>query len=128
MAAIPACGPPGFAISCEKLVAQARLPAGRLILGGDHLGPHVWRKLPAEDAMRRAEEMIAQYVRAGFTKIHLDASMPCAGDPAILPDETVASRAARLAKIAEASCESGARAFLHHRHRSAGAGRRFARP
>jgi D-tagatose-1,6-bisphosphate aldolase subunit GatZ/KbaZ len=103
--------PAGFRDFVRDLVTQARLPQDRLILGGDHLGPHVWRKLPAEEAMRHAEEMIAQYVRAGFTKIHLDASMPCAGDPAILPDETVAGRAARLARIAEASCESGAPPF-----------------
>jgi D-tagatose-1,6-bisphosphate aldolase subunit GatZ/KbaZ len=70
----------------------------------------VWRKLPAEKAMGRAEEMIAQYAEAGFSKIHLDTSMPCAGDPEILSDETIAGRAARLARVAEASHE-GARPF-----------------
>ncbi len=39
--------------------------------------------------------------RAGFRKIHLDCSMSCAGDPAPLPDETVARRAARLCAVAE---------------------------
>ncbi|MGZ5920722.1 MAG: class II D-tagatose-bisphosphate aldolase non-catalytic subunit [Rhizomicrobium sp.] len=95
--------PAGFRDFVKGLVARAHLPPDRLILGGDHLGPHVWRKLPAEEAMRRAEEMIAQYAEAGFSKIHLDTSMPCSGDPEILPDETIARRAARLAKIAEAS-------------------------
>ncbi|HKD48093.1 MAG TPA: class II D-tagatose-bisphosphate aldolase, non-catalytic subunit, partial [Rhizomicrobium sp.] len=41
--------------------------------------------------------------KAGFSKIHLDASMPCANDPAILPDEIIAKRAARLAQVAESS-------------------------
>ena len=95
--------PAGFRDFVKGLAARAHLPPDRLILGGDHLGPHVWRKLPAEEAMRRAEEMIAQYAEAGFSKIHLDTSMPCSGDPEILPDETIARRAARLAKIAEAS-------------------------
>ena len=95
--------PAGFRDFVKGLAARAHLPLDRLILGGDHLGPHVWRKLPAEEAMRRAEEMIAQYAGAGFSKIHLDTSMPCSGDPEILPDETIAHRAARLAKIAEAS-------------------------
>ena len=103
--------PSGFRDFVKDLAARARLPPGRLILGGDHLGPHVWRKLPAEDAMRRAEEMIAQYAHAGFTKIHLDTSMPCAGDPEILPDEIIARRAARLAKVAEASHGEGVRPF-----------------
>ncbi|MES2294865.1 MAG: class II D-tagatose-bisphosphate aldolase, non-catalytic subunit [Pseudomonadota bacterium] len=95
--------PAGFRDFVKGLTARAHLPQDRLILGGDHLGPHVWRKLPAEEAMRRAEEMIAQYAEAGFSKIHLDTSMPCSGDPEILPDETIARRAARLAEIAEAS-------------------------
>ena len=46
---------------------------------------------------------------AGFGKIHLDASMPCSGDPAILPDEIIAARAARLAKIAETAHQDGPR-------------------
>ena len=93
--------PADFRDFVRAIAARAGFPAQRLILGGDHLGPHVWRKLPAEDAMARAEVMIAQYAEAGFTKIHLDTSMPCAGDPDILPDDIVAKRAARLAKVAE---------------------------
>ena len=100
--------PDGFRDFARAVTASAGLPADRLILGGDHLGPHVWRHLPAEDAMVKAEEMIAQYARAGFAKIHLDASMPCAGDPETLPDETIALRAAQLAKVAEASHAGGA--------------------
>jgi D-tagatose-1,6-bisphosphate aldolase subunit GatZ/KbaZ len=98
------------AFVCD-LAGRARLPDSRLLLGGDHLGPHVWRKLPAKEAMKHAEVMIAQYARAGFGKIHLDASMSCSGDPAILPDEIIAARAARLAKIAETSHQSGPRPF-----------------
>jgi D-tagatose-1,6-bisphosphate aldolase subunit GatZ/KbaZ len=101
--------PTDFRHFVKELVGRVRLPEDRLLLGGDHLGPHVWRKLSAEDAMKHAEVMIAQYVRAGFGKIHLDASMPCSGDPAALPDETIAGRAARLAKIAENSHQDGSR-------------------
>lgn len=86
-------------------VRTAGLPPERLILGGDHLGPNPWRQLPAAEAMVKAGDMIAEYVRAGFTKIHLDASMSCAGDPAQLPDETVARRAAHLCAIAEKAKE-----------------------
>jgi D-tagatose-1,6-bisphosphate aldolase subunit GatZ/KbaZ len=99
--------PDGFRDFVGKLVTEAGLPPGKLILGGDHLGPHVWRHLPADDAMTKAEKMVAQYVRAGFVKIHLDTSMPCAGDPGILSDDIIASRAARLARIAEASHRGG---------------------
>ena len=96
------------------------LPAERLILGGDHLGPNPWRNEPAEAAMAKAETLVRSYAEAGFAKIHLDASMACAGDPDPLPPELVAARAVRLATAAEAA---GAPAGLRHRHRGAGAGR-----
>src|SRR5579875_310069 len=82
-------------------VHAAGLDTARLILGGDHLGPNPWRNLTAPEAMDHAVDMVTEYVRAGFTKIHLDASMSCAGDPAVLPDEVVAARAARLCAAAE---------------------------
>lgn len=73
----------------------------RLILGGDHLGPNPWRKLQAGKAMAHAEAMLAEYASAGFAKLHLDASMPCADDLPVLSDEVVAERAARLCAAAE---------------------------
>ena len=84
-----------------QLARTQQFPVERLILGGDHLGPNAWQKRPAEEAMANARELIRAYVAAGFHKIHLDCSMPCAGDPVPLPDETVAARSAELARIAE---------------------------
>jgi len=83
------------------LAQQEEFPVERLILGGDHLGPNPWQNLPAAEAMAHAEAMVAAYAAAGFTKLHLDASMPCAGDPPLLPDAVVAERAARLCSAAE---------------------------
>lgn len=73
----------------------------RLILGGDHLGPNPWRTQAAAAAMREADRMVEAYARAGFQKIHLDASMACADDSSPLPEETIARRAAALCRIAE---------------------------
>jgi D-tagatose-1,6-bisphosphate aldolase subunit GatZ/KbaZ len=81
--------------------AAAGLPRGRLLLGGDHLGPNPWRALPAEEAMERALTMVAAYAGAGYRKLHLDASMACAGDPEPLPPELIAARAAQLCHAAE---------------------------
>lgn len=78
-------------------------PRDRLALGGDHLGPNAWIGLGAEEAMAKAEVMVAEYVAAGFGKIHLDCSMSCADDPVPLPEHTIAERAARLCKAAEAA-------------------------
>ena len=75
----------------------------RLILGGDHLGPNPWQQLDARTAMQHAVEMVRLYVEAGFTKIHLDASMRCADDAAIVPDEVMAGRAAALCSAAESA-------------------------
>lgn len=93
--------PADFVSLVQAIAASEELPSDRIILGGDHLGPNPWRKEPAEAAMAKAEDMVAAYVAAGFGKIHLDASMGCAGEPAALDDATIAERAARLAKAAE---------------------------
>lgn len=83
------------------LARQHGLPEEHIVLGGDHLGPNRWQELPADEAMKHADGLIEAYVAAGFTKIHLDCSMPCADDPTPLGDEIVAERAARLAQTAE---------------------------
>lgn len=84
-----------------EIASREGLDASRIIFGGDHLGPNPWRAEPAAQAMIKAEAMVTAYVWAGFSKIHLDASMGCAGEPAALDDETIATRAVRLAKAAE---------------------------
>ena len=79
----------------------------RVILGGDHLGPHVWRAEPAAQAMAKARDLVRDCVLAGYTKIHLDASMRLQGDPGpagSAPDPGLAAeRAAELAGAAEAA-------------------------
>ncbi|CAB3789730.1 D-tagatose-bisphosphate aldolase, class II, non-catalytic subunit [Pararobbsia alpina] len=97
--------PADFVRFVHLIADRVGLPRSRLILGGDHLGPNAWRSLPAEEAMQRAEALIDAYVSAGFTKIHLDTSMSCAGDPARLSDDVVAERASRLCAIAELAAE-----------------------
>ncbi|TIL77982.1 MAG: D-tagatose-bisphosphate aldolase, class II, non-catalytic subunit [Mesorhizobium sp.] len=90
-----------FVAFVKEIASREGLQPSRIIFGGDHLGPNPWRSEPAAQAMAKAEAMVTAYVWAGFSKIHLDASMGCAGEPAALDDETIATRAARLAKAAE---------------------------
>jgi len=75
----------------------------KIILGGDHLGPQPFQNLPEETALPYAEEMVRQYVLAGYTKIHLDTSMRVASDDhnTRLSDEIIAERGAKLMKVAE---------------------------
>lgn len=80
----------------------------RILFGGDHLGPNPWKSLPAALAMDEAAAMVEAYVLAGFTKIHLDTSMGCRGEPVALGNGATAVRAARLASVAEqAAVRSG---------------------
>ena len=93
--------PADFRTFVEGIAARAGFPLDRLALGGDHLGPNAWTALTADEAMAKAAIMVADYVRAGFRKIHLDCSMSCADDPVPLPERTIAERAARLCRAAE---------------------------
>ncbi len=92
--------PGDFSKLARDFAANAGLPAERLILGGDHLGPNPWKHRPAEEAMQNAKAMVKDYVEAGFTKIHLDASMACAQEKT-LSLEQVAERSAELCLAAE---------------------------
>lgn len=78
-----------------------------VILGGDHLGPLVWSGQPEVDAMAKAEKLVYEYVRAGFTKIHLDTSMKLADDAdGALSPYIVARRGVQLYKKAMAAYEA----------------------
>ena len=100
--------PADFRAFVEAIAGRIGFAVDRLVLGGDHLGPNAWTKLPANEAMAKAEIMVADYVRAGFRKIHLDCSMSCADDPTPLPETVIAERAARLCRAAEAAFEGTA--------------------
>jgi D-tagatose-1,6-bisphosphate aldolase subunit GatZ/KbaZ len=93
--------PADFHRFVADIAAAQGFPMSRLLLGGDHLGPNCWQGEPSEVAMVKAEVMVAEYVRAGFRKIHLDCSMACADDGLPLPPTLVAARAARLALACE---------------------------
>ena len=93
--------PASFRDFVHAIAARVGFPPDRLLLGGDHLGPNPWKHLRPEQAMEKAGAMVAAYAAAGFGKLHLDTSMGCQGEPAALPDEVTADRAAHLAAMAE---------------------------
>ncbi len=77
------------------------LQENNLLLGGDHLGPNPWTHLPSEKAMKEAKQMVHDYVKAGYKKIHLDASMSCIDDITPLNNEIISERIAQLCEVAE---------------------------
>jgi D-tagatose-1,6-bisphosphate aldolase subunit GatZ/KbaZ len=92
--------PQDFMDWLRGMAKNAGVSMDQLIVGGDHLGPNPWRAEPAAIAMEKAHEMVKQYVKAGFQKIHLDASMAC-GDETHLTFTQIARRAADLCVTAE---------------------------
>jgi D-tagatose-1,6-bisphosphate aldolase subunit GatZ/KbaZ len=91
-----------------KIADDLDFPKERIILGGDHLGPNRWQNENSTIALEKAKEQIAAYISAGYTKIHLDASMKCAddGDPLRpLSSELIAERTALLCEVAERTYE-----------------------
>ena len=93
--------PADFVAFVQGIARAEGVDPARLILGGDHLGPNPWKAEPAAQAMQKARDMVAAYVLAGFSKIHLDASMPCGGEA--LDETEMAARAADLCAVAEAA-------------------------
>lgn len=93
--------PADFVTYVHDIATKTGFDKSRIILGGDHLGPQAWKDQPADMAMEKARAMVAAYVKAGFTKIHLDCSEGCQSEPAHLDDTIVAARAAELADVCE---------------------------
>ncbi len=95
--------PKDFAEYVRSLAEKIGFSPDQLILGGDHLGPLTWSGEPEEEAMAKAEVLVDAFVRAGFSKIHLDTSMRLGSDAPDQPlkDEVIARRAARLCAAAE---------------------------
>ena len=98
--------PKDFIAFVEIIAHKLNFPMHRIILGGDHLGPVCWVNENADIAMEKAKKLIESYVAAGFSKIHLDCSMPCADDAIELSDQIVAERAATLCEVAEQTANS----------------------
>lgn len=97
--------PSEFVDFVNSVAETIGFPKDMILLGGDHLGPNPWKGLPANEAMEKAKVLIAEYVKAGYLKIHLDTSMFCTDDigdrKKPLSDEIVAERAAILCEVAE---------------------------
>ena len=97
--------PSMFRDMVKEIANMTCYPFDKIVLGGDHLGPNVWQNEDSDTAMNKAEEQIREYVKAGFTKIHLDTSMACGDDKVdetkMLDPKIITERAARLCKAAE---------------------------
>lgn len=99
--------PQDFAKHVLSLAKEAGLPADRLLLGGDHLGPLAWANEPSAVCMEKAKTLISDYIKAGYQKIHIDTSMRLQDDPQdqALDGLVIARRAAVLFRTAKETLE-----------------------
>lgn len=95
--------PKDFVCFVENLAEKEKLPIDRIILGGDHLGPLTFAHLNEEQAMEEAKVLVHDYVKAGFSKIHIDTSMKVNSDDVDtrLSDDVIAKRGVTLIKVCE---------------------------
>ena len=95
--------PADFRDMIYEIADRVGFPKDRVILGGDHLGPLTWVDENEDSAMQKAEDLVREFVLAGFKKIHLDTSMRLADDSReeMLSTRTIARRGARLYKVCE---------------------------
>ncbi len=86
-----------------QIADKIYFPEENIILGGDHLGPLIWTGENEGAAMEKSKELVRQFVKAGYKKIHLDTSMRLASDSIDekLSDEVIARRGAELYKVCE---------------------------
>ena len=88
-----------------QMAMQIGLPSDRIIIGGDHIGPHPWRHASADHALQQASALASACVRAGYRKMHLDTTTPCGNEArqsdGSLPLELISRRTADLCRVAE---------------------------
>ncbi len=97
--------PLDFARLVFSLAHKVRFPLDRIFLGGDHLGPNPWRGEKSTEAMEKACALVREYALAGFSKFHLDTSMPLRDDATgkieQLTPEIIVQRQIRLGQEVE---------------------------
>jgi len=89
-----------------SLACNAGFDCNQIILGGDHLGTQPFKDLNSSEAMEKALDMVKLYADAGFTKLHLDASVRCEDDRELSIDEFEILACERVAEMAQIAGKS----------------------
>ncbi len=95
--------PKDFVQQVYAIADRENVNTNSILFGGDHLGPNRWQHLSAKEAMKKSYTLVSEYIKAGYKKIHLDASFRCADDKVLLDEAIIADRCAKMATVCEAS-------------------------
>ena len=88
----------------KKTSEENNFPFEKIIFGADHLGPLIWKNEDSDIAMKKSKELVNQFVKAGFTKLHIDTSMKLKGDSdGPLQLKEIIKRSIELISVAENS-------------------------
>jgi D-tagatose-1,6-bisphosphate aldolase subunit GatZ/KbaZ len=101
--------PEDFRNFVHSITRIYNLSEDKLIIGGDHIGTYPFRNENYDNAMSKTCDMIRSFVRAGCSKIHIDASYRVADDiggaETRLAPSMIAERCAILCAEAEEAYE-----------------------
>ncbi len=95
--------PANFIQHVYAIADRENVNTNSILFGGDHLGPNRWQHLTSKEAMEKSYTLVSEYIKAGYKKIHLDASFICADDKIPLDETIIADRCAKMAKVCESS-------------------------
>ncbi|MDK2818719.1 MAG: class II D-tagatose-bisphosphate aldolase, non-catalytic subunit [Spirochaetota bacterium] len=93
--------PQDFSDKVRDIAKIYNISSDQYVLAGDHLGPNAWKSLSSSKAMGKSLVLVEEYVKAGYTKLHIDPSMSCNDDNSPLSIEVIADRTAILIQRAE---------------------------
>lgn len=93
--------PQSYSDTVRNIAKEYNILKESYILAGDHLGPNAWKHMTGKEAMDKSLVLVKEYVKAGYTKLHIDPSMSCSDDPTPLPLEVIAERTAMMIQEAE---------------------------
>ncbi len=85
--------PADFIVQVRDMARDLDVDPALVVLGGDHLGPQVWRGSDAVTSIGHAADPIRASVEAWFPRIHSNCYEGCTGDPAQVDQDVSAIRA-----------------------------------
>jgi D-tagatose-1,6-bisphosphate aldolase subunit GatZ/KbaZ len=79
--------PKDFIKKMTNLVNKINFNKKNIFYGGDHLGPLPWKKNKSGKALKNSIKLIDSYLKAKYSKIHIDTSIKCSDDKSLSNNE-----------------------------------------
>ena len=90
--------PKQFMFKIKKLCKLIKFNKGKILIGGDHLGPLPWKNLNSKIAVKNGISLIKGCLRANYQKIHIDVAIKCKDDRN-LSNKEIFNRTKKILKL-----------------------------